>query len=68
MMVATQIQTLRAELARVEAKSAKLATARSALPPGTSRARVTRANARWARAAEHRDRLLAQIEALEVQP
>lgn len=43
------------ELAR--ARSAKLAERRAALPPGASRARVTSANAKWARAAEHRDRL-----------
>lgn len=29
---------------------------RGAMPPGSTRARVTTANANWARAAEHRDR------------
>lgn len=38
-------------------KSAKAAEARAALPAGSSRARVTTANARWMRAAEHRDML-----------
>ena len=36
-------------------KSLKLSEARAKLEPGTSRARVTTANARWARAAEARD-------------
>lgn len=35
--------------------AAKAAEARSKLPAGSSRARVTSANARWARAAEARD-------------
>ena len=37
------------------AKAAKMSVARSALPAGSTRARVTTANARWARAAEARD-------------
>ena len=49
---------------RAFAKSAaKASEARAALPAGSSRARVTTANARWARAAEARDareRLLRQ--------
>lgn len=59
---------LRAELKRLEAKSAALADARFALPPGSSRARVTSANAKWKRAAEARDRVAAQIAAMEVAP
>lgn len=39
-----------------EAASLKRAEARAALPPGSTRARVTTANAQWARAAEDRDR------------
>lgn len=39
------------------AKSERLAQARGALPAGSSRARVTTANARWMRAAEERDRI-----------
>lgn len=35
--------------------AAKAAEARSKLPAGSTRARVTTANARWARAAEARD-------------
>jgi len=50
-------------LARAAAKSVKASEARAALPPGSSRARVTTANARWARAAEERDRVAAQLTA-----
>jgi hypothetical protein len=39
--------------------SATAADARGALPAGSSRARVTSANARWASAAEDRDRKAA---------
>jgi len=41
----------------------KASEARAALPPGSTRARVTTANARWARAAEERDRVAAQLTA-----
>jgi hypothetical protein len=44
------------ELRRLTVLAAKAAEARAALPPGSSRARVTTANARWARFAEARDR------------
>ncbi len=44
------------DLVASQKASAAAADARSRLPPGSSRARVTTANARWARAAEHRDR------------
>lgn len=43
--------------------SAKWAERRAALPPGSSRARVTTANAGWARAAEERDRVAAELRA-----
>lgn len=42
-------------------QSAKASAAREALPAGSSRAKVTTANARWARAAEERDRLFEAI-------
>lgn len=45
------------------AKSEKLSEARRALPPGSPRARVTSANARWARAAEARDVRAAALRA-----
>ena len=53
------------QLVRAEAASLAACDARAALPPGSSRARVTTANARWARAAEHRDRVLQAL-ALEI--
>ncbi len=56
---------LRRQLAQLEAKVRKTSEARRALPPGSSRARVTTANARWATACEARDRVLRQIEETE---
>lgn len=50
-------------LDRAEAKAQKACDTRAALPPGSSRARVTTANARWATAAEARDRALADVRA-----
>jgi hypothetical protein len=41
--------------------STRASEARSNLPQGSSRARVTTANARWKGAAEHRDRLAAEL-------
>lgn len=49
------------DLARAEAKVAKASEARRLLPPGSSRARVTTANARWSTACTARDRLLAEL-------
>lgn len=56
------VEQLRRDLAAAERRSEKLAEARSKLPPGSSRARVTTANARWARAAEYRDLLRRQLD------
>ena len=42
-------------------KSAKCSEARGALPAGSTRARVTTANARWMRAAEERDRVEKEL-------
>ena len=64
---ASRLKALRRDLARAEAKSERLCAARADLPPGTSRARVTSANARWAIAAEERDRLLRAVEMAEAQ-
>lgn len=47
---------LRRKLQAAQEKSDKATTARRMLPPGSSRAKVTTANARWSRAAEARDR------------
>lgn len=59
------IETLRAMLVAAERKVTRTSEARRALPPGSSRARVTSANARWARACEARDRILADINAIQ---
>lgn len=48
------------ELARAEEKVERASEVRRALPPGSSRARVTTANARWSTACEARDRVRAQ--------
>lgn len=49
-------------LAKAIEDSAKLCDRRGALPPGASRAAITTANAKWARAAEHRDHCAASFE------
>lgn len=59
----TKKKALEKELARLEKKSADLSEARSRLPPGTSRARITSANAKWARAAEARNHVAAALAA-----
>lgn len=55
-----------------ERKSLKACSARGALPAGSTRARVTTANARWANAAEFRDRaqdaVCAEVERLGLAP
>lgn len=55
------VALLRSALLAAERASARAAAARSRLPPGSSRARVTSANAKWSRAAEHRDRLAREL-------
>lgn len=62
---ADPLAAARKALALAQAKSDKAAAARAALPPGSSRARVTSANARWAVAAEARDRAAAALAKLE---
>ncbi len=49
-------------LAKAQATSLKWAERRHKMPMGSSRARVTTANAEWARAAEHRDRISDQLD------
>ena len=46
---------------KAQQASLKASEARRLLPSGSSRARITTANARWARAAEERDRLELEI-------
>lgn len=62
--IETQIETLRKELGRAEADSDRLCAMRAAAPPGSSRARVTTLNARWARVTEYRDLLRKKLEEL----
>lgn len=52
---AAKRKKLAKELERLTKQSAALSEARSRLAPGSSRARVTSANAKWARVAEARD-------------
>jgi hypothetical protein len=49
------------DLATAQAKSTKAMEARGRLPIGSTRARVTTANANWMRAAEFRDRIAEQL-------
>jgi hypothetical protein len=63
----TLLLALRRDLLRLTRSSERACRARAALPPGSSRARVTTANARWACAAEARDRCQERIEALEAE-
>ena len=58
-----EIKKLERELAKADAASKKAAAARGALGPDATRARMTTANARWMRAAEYRDRVLARLDA-----
>jgi hypothetical protein len=72
---AVQLRIARAtEIARfaklyidAERAVAKTSAARFALPAGSSRARVTTANARWSTACEHRDRIVATLADLGVE-
>lgn len=59
-----EVAALRRELAKAIKHSQRLSAARANLGPGTSRARVTSANAKWARAAEYRDSLRRRLEEL----
>lgn len=60
---AAEVKRLERELAAAQAKSTRAMEARMGRPPGTSRARATTLNANWARAAEHRDRISAALDA-----
>lgn len=50
------------ELVKAQKASLRAAASRHRLPPGSTRARVTTANANWARAAEDRDRVKARYQ------
>ena len=62
-MESKEIKKLRRELAKAQAASLKAAEDRGNLPAGSSRARVTTANARWRTLAEYRDRVQADLNA-----
>lgn len=51
-----------AAYAQAQGASLRAAEARGALEAGSSRARITSANAKWMRAAEHRDRAWRNLE------
>ena len=51
-----ELRALWTRLRKAQEASIRAADARAALPPGSSRAKVTSANARWGSAAEDRDR------------
>jgi hypothetical protein len=57
-----RVAELEKKLAAAQKKSMEWAMRRGALPAGSTRARVTTANAEWARAAEHRDRIADALE------
>lgn len=58
---ARMLRALAGDLESAEKATQKCTAARAALPAGSSRARVTTANARWMTAAEHRDRCEARL-------
>ena len=58
-----RIADLERALAAAQERSERAMDARMRLPPGSSRARVTTANANWSRAAESRDRLRDLLDA-----
>jgi hypothetical protein len=63
----TDAEMLR-ELRALERKVERTSEARRLLPPGSSRARVTTANARWSTACAARDRLQAELQRRGVRP
>lgn len=65
--LARELKAAERELAKANRKSDAKAEARRRLGPGSSRARVTTANAKWAQAAEARDRVAAKVTELRAQ-
>ena len=65
-MTANRFTSLLAAVKALEAaerKSLEATAKRSSMPPGSSRARVTSANADWSRKAEARDHAIDRVEA-----
>ena len=60
---ATELRLLLKRYLDAQTASTRAQDARHRLQPGSTRARVTTANANWANAAEHRDRCAAAVEA-----
>ena len=58
------VLTLAKEMKRAERDVTRTSEARRRLPIGSTRARVTTANARWASACEERQRLWDEMESL----
>lgn len=63
---ARMLRTLARDLEAAELAMLKASAARAALPAGSSRARVTTANARWSTKCEQRDRVEARLVAAGV--
>lgn len=63
----TDYELLR-DLRRAEKDVQRTSERRRALPPGSTRARVTTANARWSTACEARDRILAEHDRRGLKP
>lgn len=59
------VERLRKRLQKATQTAQKASEARRALSPGSTRARVTTANARWLARCEERDRIAAQIAEIE---
>ena len=66
-MESKELHDARRALAKAQAASTRAMDARARLGPGSTRARVTTANANWANAAEHRDRCKERVEELEAE-
>lgn len=61
---AVELRRLLKRYIDAQATSTRAQDARAAMLPGSTRARVTTANARWAQLAEGRDRIKEHIEAM----
>ena len=61
---AMEIRTALADLIDAIDRADRASAAREALPPGSTRARVTTANAKWSNAARHRVSMEARFRAL----
>lgn len=60
-----EIKRFEKELAKAERALEKASKARAGMPPGSTRARITTANARWSSAAEHKKRIQDKLDELK---